>query len=114
MYWLVRSKLPTAFNCKRRTYQRKWSSSWGKLKSNYSAASIGHSEIYFNEKKTIFLNFSHEKDGIGAKILNLLDMAVEIPQLGVVRSLNVHVTASIFMWEYCKQHLIEDEFNVSR
>lgn len=56
---------------------------------------------------------SHEKDGIGAKIINLLDMAVEIPQLGVVRSLNVHVTASIFMWEYCKQHLMEDA-DVSR
>lgn len=34
----------------------------------------------------------------------MLDMAIEIPQFGVVRSLNVTTTASIFMWEYCKQH----------
>lgn len=63
-----------------------------------------------------FAIHSHEKDGIPANIINLLDMAVEIPQLGVVRSLNVHVTASIFMWEYYKQHLMFDTFgaDVSR
>lgn len=55
-----------------------------------------------------FFGFSHEKDGIPANILNLLDMAIEIPQFGVVRSLNVHVSASLFMWEYCKQHIITE------
>lgn len=34
-------------------------------------------------------------------------MAIEIPQFGVIRSLNVHVTAALFMWEYCKQHMLE-------
>lgn len=40
-------------------------------------------------------------------------MAIEVPQFGVVRSLNVHVTASLFMWEYAIQHLIVDP-NISR
>lgn len=52
-------------------------------------------------------SYRHEKDGIPANIINLLDIAVEIPQFGVVRSLNVHVSAALFMWEYCKQHIIE-------
>ncbi|XP_031623463.1 uncharacterized protein LOC116340876 [Contarinia nasturtii] len=65
--------------------------------------------------RKMVLVLGHEKDGIPANILNLLDMAVEVPQFGVVRSLNVHVTASLFMWEYCKQHIIADaKINISR
>lgn len=58
--------------------------------------------------ESIFIYFRHEKNGIPANVLNILDMAIEIPQFGVIRSLNVHVTASLFMWEYCKQHLIPE------
>ncbi len=54
------------------------------------------------------MNFSliyrHEKDGIPANLLSVLDVAVEIPQFGVVRSLNVHVSGALFVWEYAKQH----------
>lgn len=59
--------------------------------------------------KRMVLVLGQEKDGIPPNVINLLDMAVEIPQFGVVRSLNVHVSASLFMWEYCKQHLINAE-----
>lgn len=47
---------------------------------------------------------SNEKDGIPANLLSVLDVAVEIPQLGVVRSLNVHVSGALFVWEYARQH----------
>lgn len=57
-------------------------------------------------KQTVLV-LGQEKDGIPPNIINLLDIAVEIPQFGVVRSLNVHVTAALFMWEYCKQHIID-------
>ena len=30
---------------------------------------------------------------------------VEIPQLGLVRSLNVHTAASVCIWEYTKQQM---------
>lgn len=49
---------------------------------------------------------SNEKEGIPADLLSLLDIIVEIPQQGVIRSLNVHVTGGIVIWEYAKQHLI--------
>ncbi|XP_017131810.1 uncharacterized protein LOC108148980 [Drosophila elegans] len=55
-------------------------------------------------KKSILL-LGHEKHGIPADLIGFLDYAVEIPQFGFVRSLNVHVTGSLFIWEYCKQHL---------
>lgn len=48
----------------------------------------------------------NEKEGIPANLLSLLDITIELPQLGVVRSLNVHVTGAIIIWEYAKQHLL--------
>lgn len=45
-----------------------------------------------------------EKEGIPPNLLPLLEEYIEIPQLGLVRSLNVHVTGAIFLWEYSKQH----------
>jgi tRNA G18 (ribose-2'-O)-methylase SpoU len=38
-------------------------------------------------------------------LIQMLDYCVEIPQLGVIRSLNVHVSAAIAIWEYTKQQL---------
>jgi tRNA guanosine-2'-O-methyltransferase len=34
----------------------------------------------------------------------VVDVCVEIPQLGVIRSLNVHVSGAIMSWEYVRQH----------
>ncbi|EDW43169.1 GM26423, partial [Drosophila sechellia] len=58
-------------------------------------------------KKSILL-LGHEKHGIPANLIGFLDYAVEIPQYGLVRSLNVHVAGSLFIWEYCKQHLTKN------
>ena len=44
-----------------------------------------------------------EKEGIPVDVLQLLDDCIEIPQLGVIRSLNVHVSAAIVMYEYTRQ-----------
>ena len=44
-----------------------------------------------------------EKEGIPQEYLGLLDACIEIPQFGIVRSLNVHVSGAICMWEYSKQ-----------
>ncbi|KAL9893547.1 uncharacterized protein ACN2A1_008614 isoform 1-T1 [Glossina fuscipes fuscipes] len=63
----------------------------------------------FPQKCVLLLG--HEKDGISASLLGLLDYIVEIPQSGNVRSLNVHVTAALFMWEYCKQHILSQAIN---
>ncbi|XP_053674346.1 probable methyltransferase TARBP1 [Anopheles nili] len=57
--------------------------------------------------KKCILVLGHEKNGLPAEIIRHLDLIGEIPQFGVVRSLNVHVTGAIFMWEYAKQHLVK-------
>ncbi|XP_055379675.1 uncharacterized protein LOC129610906 isoform X2 [Condylostylus longicornis] len=83
------------------------------MKSNgydiVGAEQTANSENFVNfnfPKKTILL-LGHEKEGIPANLIAFLDYAVEIPQFGMVRSLNVHVTGALFMWEYCKQHIIK-------
>ncbi|XP_065089966.1 probable methyltransferase TARBP1 [Ochlerotatus camptorhynchus] len=58
--------------------------------------------------KRSILVLGHEKEGLPAHIISHLDIIAEIPQFGVVRSLNVHVTGAIFMWEYAKQHHVVD------
>jgi tRNA G18 (ribose-2'-O)-methylase SpoU len=39
------------------------------------------------------------------QVLQLLDACVEIPQLGMIRSLNVHVSGAIALYEYTMQQL---------
>jgi len=55
--------------------------------------------------KRCLLLLGNEKEGIPVNLLPLLDACVEVPQRGVVRSLNVHVTGALFIWEYTKQFL---------
>ncbi|KAM9364092.1 putative methyltransferase TARBP1 [Pholidichthys leucotaenia] len=59
-------------------------------------------------QKTLLL-LGNEREGIPANLLQLLDVCVEIPQQGVIRSLNVHVSAALLIWEYTRQHLASTE-----
>jgi len=54
-------------------------------------------------KKTVLL-LGREKEGVPVDLLNIVDVCVEIPQSGLIRSLNVHVTGAMVMWEYVRQH----------
>ena len=47
-----------------------------------------------------------EGTGVPAHVLPFLDVCVEIPQFGLIRSLNVHVTGAIAMYEYAVQHMM--------
>ncbi len=38
--------------------------------------------------------FSHEKEGIPVELIQHLDVCVEVPQEGIIRSMNVHVTGA--------------------
>lgn len=49
--------------------------------------------------KTVLL-LGREKEGIPVELIQMLDACVEIPQLGMIRSLNVHVSAAIAMYQY--------------
>jgi tRNA G18 (ribose-2'-O)-methylase SpoU len=58
----------------------------------------------FEVPRRTVLVLGREKEGIPVDIIHVLDGCVEIPQLGVVRSLNVHVSGAIAVWEYTRQH----------
>ena len=51
----------------------------------------------------VTMHWRRERDGIPAHLLALLDATVEIPQLGVIRSLNVHVSGAIAAYSYSEQ-----------
>ena len=53
-------------------------------------------------KKSIIL-LGKEKEGIPQEYMGLIDHCVEIPQFGVIRSFNVHVSGALCLWEYTKQ-----------
>ncbi|KAM4729352.1 putative methyltransferase TARBP1 [Anableps anableps] len=61
-------------------------------------------DFKFPEKTLLLLG--NEREGIPASLLQMLDVCVEIPQQGIIRSLNVHVSAALLIWEYTRQHLI--------
>ncbi|XP_072122080.1 probable methyltransferase TARBP1 isoform X1 [Mobula birostris] len=56
--------------------------------------------------KTVFL-LGNEREGIPANLIQHLDMCVEIPQYGIIRSLNVHVSGALLMWEYKRQQMMK-------
>lgn len=56
--------------------------------------------------KTVLL-LGDEQRGIPVELLPLVDTCVEIPQRGVTRSLNVHVTGALAIWEYSKQKMLK-------
>ncbi|XP_077585684.1 tRNA (guanosine(18)-2'-O)-methyltransferase TARBP1 [Stigmatopora nigra] len=73
-----------------------------------TANSHGLQDYQFPEKTLLLLG--NEREGIPANLLQLLDVCVEIPQQGVIRSLNVHVSAALLIWEYTRQRL-DQTFN---
>ncbi|CAB4279400.1 unnamed protein product [Prunus armeniaca] len=52
---------------------------------------------------TVVLVLGREKEGVPVDIIHVLDACLEIPQLGVVRSLNVHVSGASALWKYTRQ-----------
>lgn len=60
-------------------------------------------------RKRVVLVLGAEKEGIPADVLQLLHATVEIPQLGIIRSLNVHVSAALALYEYTCQGTRREE-----
>jgi tRNA guanosine-2'-O-methyltransferase len=58
----------------------------------------------FKFPKKCLLVLGREKEGLPAEIIRILDYTIEIPQLGLIRSLNVHVSGAIALYEYRRQH----------
>jgi tRNA G18 (ribose-2'-O)-methylase SpoU len=77
------------------------------LGAEQTADSVLLTSVDWPQKTVLVLG--DERTGIPAQFIHLLDRCVEIPQLGVVRSLNVHVTGSIMLWEYSRQHALSNQ-----
>lgn len=84
-----------------------------KLRSNgYKIIAVEHTDsstqlqsLKFDdpEKKLAFV-FGSEVNGISDNVLELCDLAVEIPMFGSKHSFNVSVCAGIVLWEAWSQH----------
>jgi tRNA(Leu) C34 or U34 (ribose-2'-O)-methylase TrmL len=59
----------------------------------------------FPERVVVLLGT--EGRGIPHEYMQALDTAVEIPQLGIIRSLNVHVSGALLLWEYTRQQMVK-------
>jgi tRNA guanosine-2'-O-methyltransferase len=46
------------------------------------------------------LVLGREKEGLPPDVLQLMHACVEIPQVGIIRSLNVHVAGAIALYQY--------------
>lgn len=55
--------------------------------------------------KRCVLLIGNEQNGIPVRLLPLLDVCLEIPMLGVTRSLNAHVSGAMVVWQYTQQHI---------
>jgi len=84
--------------------QEKKREGWTLVGVEQTANSINLLNFQF-PKRTVLL-LGKEKEGIPVEFLQLIDLCVQIPQLGIIRSLNVHVSGSIMIWEYTKQQLL--------
>ena len=68
-----------------------------------TSSSVSLDKFEFPVKTVLVLG--NEKEGIPADVIDELDTTVEIPQNGVIRSFNVHVTGALVIWEYARQRM---------
>jgi len=54
------------------------------------------------ENKTVLL-LGKEKEGIPIQFLQAVETCIEIPQFGMIRSLNVHVSGALAIWELTRR-----------
>uniref|UniRef100_K3WD74 tRNA/rRNA methyltransferase SpoU type domain-containing protein n=1 Tax=Globisporangium ultimum (strain ATCC 200006 / CBS 805.95 / DAOM BR144) TaxID=431595 RepID=K3WD74_GLOUD len=71
-----------------------------------TTSSVCLSSYAFPEKVVIVLG--KEKEGIPADILQLVDVCIEIPHFGHIRSLGVEVSGSLLLWTCTQQRLARD------
>eukprot|EP00668_Euglena_longa_P030148 GGOE01037567.1.p1 GENE.GGOE01037567.1~~GGOE01037567.1.p1 ORF type:complete len:551 (+),score=178.13 GGOE01037567.1:128-1654(+) len=98
--WVPLEELPPADVAAWLRQQRE--EGWRLVGVEQTARSIRLPEYPFRGLPTVLV-MGAEKEGIPVDILQLLDDCVEIPQFGVIRSLNVHVSAAIVMYEFTQQ-----------
>lgn len=79
------------------------------LTTHLSSDAIGLYEIDFT--KSIALVFGNEHDGVSEEVRNLADGNFIIPQMGIIRSLNISVACAVSIYEAYRQKLIAGQYN---
>ncbi|ORZ35473.1 Alpha/beta knot methyltransferase [Catenaria anguillulae PL171] len=74
-------------------------------RKHYVIVALEQTAQVFPEKMVLLLG--KEKEGVPGELLAEVDMCIEIPQLGVTRSLNVHNAACTICWEYVRRRLVD-------
>lgn len=69
-------------------------------------------EIDFSQKIAVI--FGNEKEGVSETALSLSDFKIWIPMLGMVRSLNVSVSAGMILYEALKQRYFKGAYGKSK
>jgi tRNA G18 (ribose-2'-O)-methylase SpoU len=72
-----------------------------------TSSSVPLPKLKFPVDQPIVLLLGKEKEGIPVPLLQAVDQCVEIPQMGIIRSLNVHVSGAICIWEITKQRTLD-------
>jgi len=72
--------------------------------ASVNLADISHDDAVAHAFSKCVLLLGKEREGIPVELLQEVDVCLEIPQYGVIRSLNVHVSAAIAMWEMTKRN----------
>lgn len=72
-------------------------------------SSQSHSLLHYEFPSKCCLVLGNENHGVPAEILHLVDDCIEIPQFGIIRSLNVHVSGSVVLWEARRQFELSKE-----
>ena len=73
------------------------------LEQTDSSAVLSRDLALPSEKVVLLLGA--EKTGIPVELLQEVDQCVEIQQFGLTRSLNVHVSAALLIWEFSQRNV---------
>ncbi len=60
-------------------------------------------DLDLDRQKKYALVFGHEMYGVDQQVVDMSDVAVEIPQFGTKHSLNISVSAGIVIWEVVRK-----------
>jgi len=74
----------------------------------FASSALWNTSLFPRLSHCFFLT-RNEHEGIPANLIHHLDVCVEIPQQGIIRSLNVHVSGALLIWEYTRQQVIKQK-----
>ena len=96
LVWLLQNLLPFLRSHRARGYYI--------VGLEQTSSSVSLDGFHFPDQPILLL-LGKEKEGIPVEFLQAVDQCVEIPQMGITRSLNVHVSGAIAIWEHTKQRM---------